>query len=202
MSSTEKPLSLSCFLQNIIEGLRDLLVLKKNPENKPPLVDRSEQEIDEMKAFSGRISVEDLHFLFDLALKGERDQTLCHDSQLALDVLLLKLSQSPRLESLVPLNPFLEGSSPPSQSESFDKPVSSSTNPLPQNKSSSLESKTEDNSSRKQSLIIKNESRSWLDFIQFLKSKNSILGGNGSQFVSKENIWKLALCFMSLPLHL
>lgn len=36
------------FLQNIVEGLRDLLILKKNPENKPPLVNRSQQEIDEM----------------------------------------------------------------------------------------------------------------------------------------------------------
>ena len=96
------------FLQNLVEGLRDLLILKKNPENKPPLVNRSHEEIEELKICSSQVSYEDLHFLFDLALKGEKDQAVCHDSQLALEVLLLKLSQAPRLESLVPFNPFLE----------------------------------------------------------------------------------------------
>ena len=96
------------FLQNLIEGLRDLLILKQNPDNRPPLVSRSQQEIEELKDFSEKISYEDLLFLFDLSLKGERDLNFCHDSQLALEVLLLKLSQAPRLESFVPLNPFLK----------------------------------------------------------------------------------------------
>ena len=96
------------FLQNLIEGLRDLLILKQNPDNQPHLVNRSHQEIEELKNFSKKISYEDLLFLFDLSLKGERDLNFCHDSQLALEVLLLKLSQAPRLENLVPLNPFLE----------------------------------------------------------------------------------------------
>ena len=99
------------FLQNLIEGLRDLLILKKNPENKPPLVNRSNEEIEELKVCSSQMSYEDLHFLFDLALKGAKDQVICHDAQLALEVLLLKLSQAPRLENLIPFNPFLEDAS-------------------------------------------------------------------------------------------
>ena len=95
------------FLENIIEGLRDLLLLKQNPKNNPPLVNRPEKETEAMKAFSQEIGAEDLHFLFDLALKGERDQALCHDGDLALDVLLLKLAAAPRLERFIPFNPLL-----------------------------------------------------------------------------------------------
>lgn len=174
------------FLQNIIEGLRDLLILKKNPKNRPPLVNRSEQEIDEMKSFSCQISAEDLHFLFDLALKGERDQALCHDSQLALDVLLLKLSQSPRLESLIPLNPFLEKNPFAPSSESFNKSVSSETDSLSDSRSSSpVESKFKDNG-QSSSTIIEDGEKSWLDFIQFLKSKNSILAGMAANLSLKK----------------
>ena len=95
------------FLENIIEGLRDLLLLKQNPKNDPPLVNRPDRETEEMKEFSKEISAEDLHFLFDIALKGERDQALCHDGDLALDVLLLKLAGAPRLECFIPFNPLL-----------------------------------------------------------------------------------------------
>ena len=152
-------------------------------------MDRSEQEINEMKLFSRQISAEDLHFLFDLALKGERDQTLCHDSQLALDVLLLKLSQSPRLEKLIPLNPFLEENPSPFQAESLNKPVSSTKDLLPKNKSSAfLESKMENNENKKESSlkVTENEAKSWLDFIEFLRSKNSILAGVAANLSLKE----------------
>ena len=164
------------FLQNIIEGLRDLLILKKNPENIPPLVDRSQQEIDEMKSFSHRISAEDLHFLFDLALKGERDQALCHDRRLALDVLLLKLSQSLRLESLIPLNPFLEEDSPPPPPESSHNKKSLSVENKP-----SYSPKVREKEGGKQVL-----DKDWMDFIQFLKPKNSILGAMAANLSLKE----------------
>ena len=94
------------FLQGLIEALSHLLFLKKNPENKPELVQASQQEIEQMKKEIAGISYEELHFLFDMLLKGEREMTLCHDSQLVLEVLLLRFCSAPRLESIVPLNPL------------------------------------------------------------------------------------------------
>ena len=92
------------FLQGLIEGVRNLLILKKNPDNKPPLVQASRQEIEEMKKEIKDIPVEDLHLLFDMLLKGEKEMALCYDSQLILEILLLRLCSAPRLESMVPLN--------------------------------------------------------------------------------------------------
>ena len=132
------------FLQNLIEGLRDLLILKKNPENKPLLVNRSNEEIEELKVCSSQMSYEDLHFLFDLALKGAKDQVICHDAQLALEVLLLKLSQAPRLENLIPFNPFLEDASSAASLKNHSSFEVSSIDSAPKEKKPSVKSGIED----------------------------------------------------------
>lgn len=94
------------FLQSLIESFRDFLFLKKNPKNKPELVQASQQEIEQMKQEIANINYEELHFLFDMLLKGEREMAFCYDNQLVLEVLLLRFCGSPRLENIIPLNPL------------------------------------------------------------------------------------------------
>ena len=96
------------FLQNLIEALSQLLFLKKNPKNQPVLVQASDQEIKLMKKEIKFISYEDLHFLFDMLLKGEREMALCYDEELVLEILLLRFCSAPRLETIVPLKDFIE----------------------------------------------------------------------------------------------
>ena len=90
--------------QNLIESLRDLLILKINPKNSPVLVHSSEMEINHLKQLGDISSYEDLHLVFDMLLKAERDLAFCHDKHIALEVLLLRLSQAPRVEFIAPLN--------------------------------------------------------------------------------------------------
>ena len=90
--------------QNLIESLRDLLILKINPKNSPVLVHASEMEINHLKQLGDISSYEDLHLVFDMLLKAERDLAFCHDKHIALEVLLLRLSQAPRVEFIAPLN--------------------------------------------------------------------------------------------------
>ena len=94
------------FLQSLIEAIRDLLFLKKNPDNNPELVQASTQEIEQLKKEIINTSYEDLHFLFDMLLKGEKEISFCYDSQLVLEVLLLRFCEAPRLENILPLNPL------------------------------------------------------------------------------------------------
>jgi len=91
-------------LQSLTEGLRNLLILKVNPENHPSLIQASKQEIKSLKNLSESTSYEDLHFLFDMLLKGEQEISASFDSQMVLEVLLLRFCQSPRLESLIPFS--------------------------------------------------------------------------------------------------
>ncbi|MCY4512577.1 MAG: DNA polymerase III subunit gamma/tau, partial [Bdellovibrionales bacterium] len=90
--------------QHLIENLRDLLILKVNPDNSPVLVHASETEIDSLKKLGKTASYEDLHLMFDMLLKAERDLAFCHDKHIALEMLLLRLSQAPRVEFIAPLN--------------------------------------------------------------------------------------------------
>ena len=90
--------------QNLIESLRDMILLKINPKNSPALVNAGEMEIRQLKELGESVSFEDLHLVFDMLLKAERDLTLCHDRRIALEVLLLRLSQAPFLERIVPVN--------------------------------------------------------------------------------------------------
>ena len=94
------------FLQNLIESLSYFLFIKKNPSNSPELAPVSQQELEQIQKEVAEISYEDLHFLFDMLLKGEREMAFCHDSQLVLEILLLRFCTAPRLESLAPLNPL------------------------------------------------------------------------------------------------
>ncbi len=102
-------------LQSLIEGLRNLLILKINPENTPPLIQTSKQEIQSLKAMCAETSYEDLHFLFDMLLKGEQEISLSFASRMVLEVLLLRVCQSPRIESILPFSILKEGEEKPSK---------------------------------------------------------------------------------------
>ncbi len=98
----------SLFLQSLIETIANCLFLKRNPENRPELAQISKEEIERIKKELAFISYEDLHFLFDMMLKGQKELAFCHDSQLTLEILLLRFCHAPRLESLAPLKPLFE----------------------------------------------------------------------------------------------
>lgn len=93
------------FLQNLLSSFSHLLFLKKNPTNDPPLLPLSEEEIKRKKELISLISYEQLHFLFDMLLKGEREMSFSHDSELVLEVLLLRMCSAPQLELTAPFSP-------------------------------------------------------------------------------------------------
>ncbi|MCY4320970.1 MAG: DNA polymerase III subunit gamma/tau, partial [Bdellovibrionaceae bacterium] len=91
------------FLQNLIESVSHLLFLKQNPSNNPPLVQASSEEIEFMKQEIQNISSEELNFLFDMLLKGEKEMRFCQDSEMLLEVLLLRVCSAPKIEEITPL---------------------------------------------------------------------------------------------------
>ena len=170
------------FLQSLIEGLRNLLLLKKNPENQPPLVQASQQEIEQMKEEIKNTSSEDLHFLFDMFLKGEREMSLCYDNQLVLEVLLLRFCGSPQLENLTPLNPFhLENKKKEvtKTSQNSQKTLLKQESQKKTSKVSTLNSDLETSSSKAESLKakpLKEEAFEMrFDFLNFLRKKDQTL---------------------------
>lgn len=166
------------FLQSLIEAFRNLLLLKSNPDNKPPLVQASNREIEEMKEEIRNSSTEDLHLLFDMLLKGEREMLLCYDSQLVLEALLLRLCSAPRLESLIPLgNTFKpeEKKTVKTENKAHSKAFSSEqeeTNFKSKNWNEKLENK---HLGRGKTDTVPFDKR--LDFLEYLKKKDPLLSG-------------------------
>ncbi|HEX4924724.1 MAG TPA: DNA polymerase III subunit gamma/tau [Bdellovibrionales bacterium] len=92
------------FLQELIEEIRHLLIVKMLGSERPAVVDLPDSEIEHLRKLSSSLSEEDLHLLFDMALKGGQDFLRSQDPRLVLEMLLLRMSQAPRIESLFALS--------------------------------------------------------------------------------------------------
>src|SRR5690606_703082 len=58
------------FAESLLQELRNLLFIKIQPPNLNDLVDLSEEEMARAVALTEQMSEEEIHFLFDMALKG------------------------------------------------------------------------------------------------------------------------------------
>ncbi|MBC6414845.1 MAG: DNA polymerase III subunit gamma/tau [Bdellovibrionales bacterium] len=165
-----KNFSPKIFLQQLIENFSQLLFLKKNPTNKPPLVHGWQEEIDRKKNLISSFSYEQLHFLFDMLLKGEREMNLCYDSELVLEVLLLRMCSAPQIESLVPF-PFVKPNL-----NSLEK--NSNLNPKKEDSTvSKQKNKSSDKTKEPTKLKLKPFDRRF-DFLDYLKKKDSLLSSH------------------------
>jgi len=139
------------FAQDLLAHLRNLMIVKVTTmsgskftkENQLEFLDLPDQEIEELKKFSENLSEEDVHLLFDMTLKGTTDVVRAQDPRIVLEMLLLRLSQAPRLISIEKLIaqmgagkiPSVATASPsPSPSSSSSSSSSISTSPAPPRK--------------------------------------------------------------------
>lgn len=91
------------FTEDLLEELRHLLLIKLNPDQASEVVDLPESEIEILAEMGIGLSEEDIHMLFDMALKGAGDITRASDPRLVLEMLLLRMVAAPRVESLAQL---------------------------------------------------------------------------------------------------
>ena len=97
----------SLFLQSLIKEMRNLLLLKRpTADSLKNLIPLSEQEKTRLKEWSKTLSSEDLHLLLDMALKGSWEINRVQDSKVFLEMLLLKMSEAPYIESLFEKKPI------------------------------------------------------------------------------------------------
>lgn len=88
------------FMHELIELSRHLLVVKTAGVDALSIVEIPESEFQELAGFTQKSSTEDIHHLFDLLLKAIQDLAKSQDSYIVLEVLLLRLASSPRIEDL------------------------------------------------------------------------------------------------------
>ncbi len=88
------------FAQELMEVLRHLTIVKVAGPASQLIVDLQDSETETLTQWSESLSEEDLHLLFDLALKGVQDILKAFDARLVLEMVLLRLASAPKVESL------------------------------------------------------------------------------------------------------
>jgi DNA polymerase-3 subunit gamma/tau len=88
------------FADSLLQELRNLLFIKIQPPNLDELVDLSEEELGRAKTLTEQMSEEDIHLLFDMALKGAGDIPRAQDPRVVLEMILLRMANAPKLEYL------------------------------------------------------------------------------------------------------
>jgi len=91
------------FAEDLLEEIRNALLVRLVPEDPARVCDLPEAEIDHLRAMTQGLSEEDLHMLFDMALKGINDLLRSQDARLVLEMLLLRMAAAPRIASLAAL---------------------------------------------------------------------------------------------------
>ena len=88
------------FCQQLCDYFRNLLVLATGGQGAEPLLDLPEDEILVLRSELGKTSPESLHLIFQMVLKAEEDIRRSSLPRITLEMLLLRLTQLPQLESL------------------------------------------------------------------------------------------------------
>ncbi len=91
------------FAEDLLEEIRNALLVRLVPDNPARVCDLPESEIDHLRNLAQNLSEEDLHMLFDMALKGINDLMRSPDARLVLEMLLLRMAAAPRIASLAAL---------------------------------------------------------------------------------------------------
>ncbi len=90
----------SNFVKDLLEEIRHLLLVKLDTQGKSQLLDLADSEIEALKSLSSALSQEDLHLLFDMALKGAQDVVRAQVPRVVLEMVLLRMAQAPRIQNI------------------------------------------------------------------------------------------------------
>lgn len=88
------------FIQDLLELIRHLLMVKLMTDKAASVVDLPESEISELNNLSQGVGQEDIHALFDMALKGANDLGRAPDARIALEMVVLRMTEAPRLKDI------------------------------------------------------------------------------------------------------
>ncbi len=88
------------FSQDLLESVRNLLIIKVSGSEMSDILQLPDSELKALAEMGVALSQEDLHFLFDMALKGAQDIARAQDPGLVLEMLLLRMASAPQIVDL------------------------------------------------------------------------------------------------------
>ena len=94
------------FSQDLLEMIRNLLLVKVSGNQATQILEMPDSELAALNEMAQRLSEEDIHMLFDMALKGGSDIPRAQDPRIVLEVVLLRMASVPKLTDL---KSFMQG---------------------------------------------------------------------------------------------
>lgn len=107
------------FSQDLLEMIRNLLLIKVSEAQASQILEMPDSELQALSEMAGRLPEEDIHMLFDMALKGGNDIPRAQDPRIVLEVTLLRMASAPKL---VDLKTLLQGGAITPQSAGGARP--------------------------------------------------------------------------------
>lgn len=188
----------SLFLQQLIQDLRHLTMVKVFDTDAAQMIDVPDSDLRALKDFSILVTEPDLQMLFDMALKGAQDVNRASEPQWALEMTLLRLASAPRWTDFSRLYQALDGTAaaipatevtpqparalpnavPVAQSaavssSSSPPAVSANQAPRPSPQPAPTSAPTRNNVAASANM---NPQDRWFEFVQKIKRSDSLLG--------------------------
>lgn len=107
------------FSQDLLETIRNLLLVKVSAEQASSILEMPDSELQALTEMSQQLSEENIHLLFDMALKAGSDIPKAQDPRIVLEVGLLRMAAAPQIQDLKsllhgePQSPAKTGYTPP-----------------------------------------------------------------------------------------
>lgn len=86
--------------QDLLETIRNLLIIKVSGSEMTQILELPDSELKALAELAATVSQEDMHFLFDMALKGAQDISRSQDPRLVLEMLFLRMASAPEIVDL------------------------------------------------------------------------------------------------------
>ena len=103
---------LKSFINDLIEEIKNLLFIKEcRPDDINSFVDLPDIEITKLKELAQKVKKEDIHILFDMALKGSLDILKAQDGRIVLEMLLLRMVHAPKYIHILDLEKAISNKS-------------------------------------------------------------------------------------------
>ena len=159
------------FSQDLLEQLKNLLMVKVSGKRYNEVVDLPQVEIDQLKKIADTLTAEDIHLLFDMALKGAEDLPRAQDPRIVLEMMLLRMSAAPRIQNLLNLKAGV-AVAPTTQAPSHAAPNQSAP---PQNVAPQ-QSAPANAAPQAATMAPGSDSEKWLSLVQRIKKVNGVMG--------------------------
>jgi DNA polymerase-3 subunit gamma/tau len=157
------------FMNDLLELIRTTLLIKishdQSDDSKPTMLDLPDSELRFLKDLGQTCSEEDLHLLFDMALKGAGDLHRSSEPRIVLEMVLLRMSTAPQI---VDLKKLLSGNVLPAKPAPAKVTTVAPVSPAPQ--ASAITPKAPSRS------ISLTPSEKWFEFVQTIKGNDPLLG--------------------------